>query len=648
MNTPCIFALDIGTRKIAGLIMRKTPDAYEVLHTVIKEQLPSAMQDGQIHDIPKVAAVIKQVCNEIAKYTNESVTQAAVAAAGRSLLTQHGQATKELEPNQEITPLKLHEIELSALQDALNQINQHRSRTSIDTFLCVGYTAVQRYLDDQPIQNLLGHQGYSASVEIIATFLPRIVIDSLSSALRLAGLNMLSLTLEPIAAMHTVIPQSMRMLNLALVDIGAGTSDIAISADGTIKAYGMVSEAGDLITKIIADKYLLDFMEAEKVKCQLSSKSINCEDVLGNQVKIDADSVLTLIKPVVSQLAAKISSEIIALNEGPPKGVMLIGGGSLTPQITEQISKQLQLPTNLVRIRERSALKEIKGAQQHLGPQLITPICIGYHHLDGLAMQLQKVEVNNQVVQFLRMPNTTVGDALINAGYTVHDLLGTREKQFDIYVNQKHYSLTSERGESAKIYCNGEPASINTLLTGNDKIEISQQESIENQKVLLCDVIEHLKLALNLNINGKPMAVVPRLRVNQQEQPLTYPISTGDQIDYQPIETVSQALRSAGINPHNHSITVKINHQPIKLQTSSPLRVNGQPASEDHPIKNGDRIEIRQNSESAFILSDIFRVYHQLDKIKHVKQIQFTINDRVVGYTHPLKDGDQIVIHMEN
>ena len=648
MNTPCIFALDIGTRKIAGLLMRKTSDSYEILHTVIKEQLPTAMQDGQIHDIPKVAAVIKQVCDEIAKYTNQSVTQAAVAAAGRSLITQHGQATKELEPNQEITPQKLHELELSALQETLNQINQHKSRTSIDTFLCVGYTTVQRYLDDQPIQNLLGHQGYSASVEIIATFLPRIVIDSLSSALRLAGLKMSSLTLEPIAAMHTVIPQSMRMLNLALVDIGAGTSDIAISANGTIKAYGMVSEAGDLITRIIADKYLLDFMEAEKVKCQLSSKSISCEDVLGNQVEIDSSSVLTLIKPVVSQLAAKISSEILSLNEGPPKGVMLIGGGSLTPQIAEQISKQLQLPANLVRIRERAALKEIKGAQQHLGPQLITPICIGYHHLDGLAMQLQKVEVNNQVIQFLKMPNTTVGDALINAGYTVHDLLGTREEQFDIYVNKKHYSLTSGREESAEIYCNGKPASINSLLTGNDKIEISQQKSKENRQVLLGDVIEHLKLTMNLNINGKPMSIVPKLRVNQQERPLTYQISNGDQIDYQPIETVSQALRHAGITPYNHSISVKINHQPIKLQASPPLKVNGQPASENHPIKDRDQIEISQISDSAFILSDIFRVYHQLDKIKQIKQIKFTINDKVVGYTHPLKDGDHIMIHMEN
>lgn len=648
MNTPCIFALDIGTRKIAGLLMRKTSDCYEILHTVIKEQLPTAMQDGQIHDIPKVAAVIKQVCDEIAKYTNQSVTQAAVAAAGRSLITQHGQATKELEPNQEITPQKLHELELSALQDAINQINQHKSRTSIDTFLCVGYTTIQRYLDDQPIQNLLGHQGYSASVEIIATFLPRIVIDSLSSALRLAGLRMSSLTLEPIAAMHTVVPQSMRMLNLALVDIGAGTSDIAISANGTIKAYGMVSEAGDLITRIIADKYLLDFMEAEKVKCQLSSKSISCEDVLGNQREIDSSSVLTLIKPAVSQLAAKISSEISALNEGPPKGVMLIGGGSLTPQIAEQISKQLQLPANLVRIRERAALKEIKGAQQHLGPQLITPICIGYHHLDGLAMQLQKVEVNNQVVQFLKMPNTTVGDALINAGYTVHELLGTREERFNIYVNQKHYSLTSGREESAEIYCNGKPASINSLLTGNDKIEISQQKSKENPPVLLGDVIKHLKLTMNLYINGKPMSIVPKLRVNQQEQPLTYQISDGDQIDYQPIETAGQALHYAGITPYNHSISVKINHQPIELQASPPLRVNGQPASEDHPIKDGDQIEIRQISDSAFILSDIFRVYHRLDQIKQVKNIKFTINDKVVGYTHPLKDGDHIMIHMEN
>ena len=164
--------------------------------------------------------MIKQVAQEIAVCADAPITEAAVAAAGRSLKTQLGQATIKLVPNQEISAQDLNDLELSAVADALDKMNHYQVQTSIDTYLCVGYSIIQSYLDDQPIQNLVGHQGYSASVDVIATFLPRIVVDSLTTALRLAGLEMLSLTLEPIAAMNAIIPQSMRMLNLALVDVG--------------------------------------------------------------------------------------------------------------------------------------------------------------------------------------------------------------------------------------------------------------------------------------------------------------------------------------------------------------------------------------------------------------------------------------------
>lgn len=64
-----------------------------------------------------------------------------------------------------------------------------------------------------------------------------------------------ALTLEPIAAIQVLIPKSMRRLNVALVDIGAGTSDIAITNEGTVTAYGMVPKAGDEITESVSEKF---------------------------------------------------------------------------------------------------------------------------------------------------------------------------------------------------------------------------------------------------------------------------------------------------------------------------------------------------------------------------------------------------------
>ena len=70
------------------------------------------------------------------------------------------------------------------------------------------------------------------------------VIESLYSVISKAGLKLVILLLEPIAAINVAIKEELRLLNLALIDIGAGTSDIAITKDGKIMAYAMTPKQG--------------------------------------------------------------------------------------------------------------------------------------------------------------------------------------------------------------------------------------------------------------------------------------------------------------------------------------------------------------------------------------------------------------------
>ena len=139
---------------------------------------------------------------------------------------------------------------------------------------------------------MIDHRGKTAKVDIIATFLPGEVVESLNDATGRAGLRVASLTLEPIAAMNAVIPQELRLLNLALVDIGAGTSDIAVSNDGCVTAYEMVTVAGDEITEAIAKQLLVDFDAAEDIKLKLSEPvtEIVYENILGFEYSTEPEN----------------------------------------------------------------------------------------------------------------------------------------------------------------------------------------------------------------------------------------------------------------------------------------------------------------------------------------------------------------------
>lgn len=136
-------------------------------------------------------------------------------------------------------------LELEAVQKAQYQLATNVEEDPSHNYYCVGYSVIKYLLDGEEIGSLIDQQGEVAEAEIIATFLPKVVVESLLSALNRAELQLEALTLEPIAAIHVLIPPSMRRLNVALVDIGAGTSDIALTSEGTVTAYGMVPRAGE-------------------------------------------------------------------------------------------------------------------------------------------------------------------------------------------------------------------------------------------------------------------------------------------------------------------------------------------------------------------------------------------------------------------
>ena len=135
-------------------------------------------------------------------------------------------------------------------------------------FYCVGYSVVKKYyLNEDIFSNLEGHKaerifrGHHRNI-----FYRKMLWTDLYSACNLAGLEVANMTLEPIAAINVAIPEAFRMLNIALVDVGAGTSDISITRDGSIIAYGMIPFAGDEITEMLVQHYLVDFKTAEHIK----------------------------------------------------------------------------------------------------------------------------------------------------------------------------------------------------------------------------------------------------------------------------------------------------------------------------------------------------------------------------------------------
>ena len=378
MEKNLLFSLDIGTRSVVGIVGEQIGNNIKIISSERKEHHTRAMLDGQIHDVPEVAAVLGHVKNELEKKAGP-LTKVAVAAAGRALYTINAEAT--LEVAEIITRDDELSLEFAAIQNAQHKLANSNTIDDPTLYYCVGFSTIKYTLDGIQLKTLIGQRGKLAQIEVIATFLPRQVIDSMQAALDSIGLEMSAITLEPIAAINVLIPQTMRHLNLALVDIGAGTSDVAITNNGTIIGYGMVPYAGDEITEAISQKFLLDFNVAEVLKRKIlnsKQKKLSFTDILGLEHKLAPTEIIDSVITVVADLAQAIAKQILSLNNSTaPQAVLLVGGGALTPLLPEALAQALDVAPNRIAVRTAEAISGIESIPPDLQTSdAVTPLGI--------------------------------------------------------------------------------------------------------------------------------------------------------------------------------------------------------------------------------------------------------------------------------
>ncbi|KUK81811.1 MAG: Uncharacterized protein XD97_0562, partial [Pelotomaculum thermopropionicum] len=409
-----IFALDIGTRTVIGIIALVESGRLRIAAQHVVEHESRTMFDGQIHNISEVAGTVLEVKRTLEKKVGFKLDRAAIAAAGRSLITKRCRAEMEIKSEVEIDGNLINSLEVAGIKSAHRELDSEVLEGP-ERYYCVGYSVVKYYLNGYPITNLAGHSGSLISADILATFLPESVVNSLYAVLRRAELEPVNLTLEPIAALEVLIPENMRLLNLALVDIGAGTSDIAITRKGSVAAYGMVPVAGDEITECIAEAYLVDFNEAERIKRLLESGGdIVYKDILGTENTVPAAEVAKIIEPELDRLTAELTSAILSLNGGePPRTVFCVGGGARLPGLTDGLSRRLGIDSRKVAVRGREAVNNVIVEEEGLdGPEGVTVTGIGVVAVKRYNRNFVAVRVNGEEFSLFNSKDLNVANAL--------------------------------------------------------------------------------------------------------------------------------------------------------------------------------------------------------------------------------------------
>lgn len=538
-----VFGLDIGTRSIVGTVGYMESEQFHIIAQVVKEHQSRSMLDGQIHDISAVGQTIADVKGELEEILSRPLKEVCIAAAGRVLRTVNVVAEQTLEEETTITQEMIYSLDLLGVENAYEKLSSEND--SDMKFYCVGYTVVKYFLNGSPIGNLENHKARKISSEIIATFLPDEVVDGLYKAVEIAGLEVANLTLEPIAAIQVAIPVNFRMLNIALVDVGAGTSDICITRDGSIVAYGMIPTAGDKLTEALVQSLLIDFAQAEKVKLAASGKSgqITYKDIMGLTQKITPAEVMKILKPIVDQMAKEVADKMKQLNgDKSVSAVFVVGGGGKIPGYTDALAKELGIVKERVALRGEEVMGNIQfdyagGKKDSL---FVTPIgiCLNFYDQKN---NFIFVSFNSDRIKLYDNSHLLVVDAAMQAGFPNECLFPRRGDELHYTINGKPKVQRGKAGESAQITINGEPADINTSIAAGDRIIVKESTKGEPGSITIGELPEY-DSTISVIVNDKKIFLPKFAQVNGTLQSAYYDVQDGDDIKMLNYYTVQQII----------------------------------------------------------------------------------------------------------
>lgn len=334
-----IVGLDIGTTKICAIVGCVSDDGIEIVG--IGSSPSTGLRKGVVINIESTVASIKKAIEEAELMAGCEIKSVYAGIAGGHIKGINSQGVIAIK-NREVS------------QDDVKRVIDAAKAIAIPMDREVIHILPQEFIIDEQdgIREPLGMSGVRLEAKV------HIVTGAVASAQNIvkscnrAGLGVADIVLEQLASSESVLSADEKELGVCLVDIGGGTTDIALFCDGAIKYTSVISLGGNQLTNDIAVGLRTPFAEAEKIKrnhgCCLSAlvgkdEKIEVPSVGGRKPRELSRNVLCeILEPRVEELFSLVNREIIksGLEDSIASGVVITGGSSILegmPELAEQI-----------------------------------------------------------------------------------------------------------------------------------------------------------------------------------------------------------------------------------------------------------------------------------------------------------------------
>lgn len=331
-----VVGLDIGTEFVKALIGRVNGDTIEIVGVGRSHQQLSDMQAGAIADISSVVANCDKALSDAERQAGVSVRTAVIGIAGE--LVKGMTTTVRVTRKQPDKALDLAEVEkiIKLVQEraeakAKKQLAWELGGKEVDVRL-VNSALVGIEIDGYKVTSPIGFQGRDVVVQLYTAFAPMIHIGALERTAQQLDLDLLAVAAEPFAVARSVIGNDANAtMSAVLMDVGGGTTDIAVINDGGVQGTKMFGIGGRAYTRAIERELGVSFTRAEELKVGLSSHE-------APQPKVPAiEGALNKTLDVWTSGVELALSEFTSKLDNLPHRLFLCGGGSSLDMLMDRL-----------------------------------------------------------------------------------------------------------------------------------------------------------------------------------------------------------------------------------------------------------------------------------------------------------------------
>ena len=354
-----IVGLDIGTSKVVAVVADVTEDG--ALNVVGMGSASSkGLKRGVVVDIEKTVNAIQAALGEAELMADCKISEVYTGIAGSHIksMNSHGMVAIK---DKEVT------------QQDIDRVIETASAVNIPADHQVLHILSQEYVIDgqEDVKEPLGMSGVRLEVRVHIVSGAVSAVQNITKCVRRCGLEIAEVVLHPLASAHAVLTDDERDLGVCLVDIGGGTTDMAVFINGAIRHTAVIPIAGDQITNDIAMALRTPTGEAENIKIQYG---VALRHMTDPQTMIEVPGVgergarqmsrhtlAEVIEPRVEELYSFVQAELrrVGLEDRLSSGIVITGGAALMPGMCELAEEIFHMPVRLGLPRYVGGLAEV-------------------------------------------------------------------------------------------------------------------------------------------------------------------------------------------------------------------------------------------------------------------------------------------------